>query len=174
MLGTIMQPPGRNEPDLLLLMCCELCDVHLRAKAKLQRNMYLTIPLEDRQHNPQLMCSTPAHICMCTGRLWEDSDPGYYSSYSAGREDRRACFSLSFVWLSTISPMALSMQNVYKLWLRQVLKTSYGTSRLFPSTASLTFLVPLSFMSPLQDKKGHFLLRGVCLLCHSTFGMPDS
>lgn len=52
-------------------------------------------------------------------------------------------------------------------------KLRMGPQRLFPSTASLAFLVPLSFMSPLRDKKGHFLLRGVCLLCHSAFGMPD-
>lgn len=106
-----MQPLGRNEPGLLLRMCCELCDVFVRAKAKLQRNVYLRI---HKRHNLQLTGSMPARICVCTGRLWEDSDPGCnYCLLRREGKERGAYFSLSSVWLSIISLMALSVHNMY-------------------------------------------------------------
>lgn len=55
------------------------------------------------------------------------------TAYSAGREKREGhYFSLSSVWLSIISLMALSVHNMYNFWLRKVLKILYGTLKAVP------------------------------------------
>lgn len=101
----------KNEPDILLVTCCELCDPPLRVKAKLQRNVYLMIPtLVQMVISPSYMY----HACMYIWRLWEDSGPGcHYCLLCREGKDGGVYCLFSFVCLSIISLTALSIYNFW-------------------------------------------------------------